>query len=727
MINSVWWVGVVENRIDPLKLGRCQVRIFGHHTENKQELKVEDLPWAHPVLPLNNTNPYAPKEGETVTGFFMDGEDAQFPVMVGVLSGIPVAKANETLGFNDPRTAQQLANTPIKPEVFGETATKYPRALDEPTTPRVARNESMDKSQFKQKMNKVIQGSPEAPKKPKTIYPYNNVYESESGHLFEMDDTFGDERVQLYHRSGSYIEYAADGSVTEKIETKKSETVRAGSTLYVGENLTVIVKGDVNYQVDGDFTVSCKKFSVGAKEDIGMSAGKSASLSATMNIGISAKGWATMSAWGFLSLSGKMKADLSSMGPVMVSSKAFVDIGAPLVTIGIAGAAIPASETECAIGAFDESLLSELGESAASSIADTAGSFFSSTWDSIGGWAGGLTDIGGLSGSDFFGGLSDTLSSGGILGDLTSGISDAFQNLGSFGDLASGFGDALSSIGDAIQASSLLEVIGTVNSAISDPLGFVMDSPVFNDMFDSVTNSIGDSIGGFFDGLSFGDNGLGGGFSFDDLKEGFEFAKDAYDFGRSVIDNPLGALSSLAGAADILGQAGGGFVDGLREAAFALNDFIGSTAIGQSFSQIQNALTSSVIAVNDAISAIDPIFGDFLGSAKQTVFDSMPQVDGIGSVLDRVASSLSTDYNVRYGLVDLVRQGKEGGLNNFEITNNLQGYMNTTFMQGVQSEIRNSPITFLNLIDSTESTVRPANANDYSIPLSQTYSWNNVV
>jgi hypothetical protein len=37
-------VGVVENRIDPLQLGRCQVRIFGHHTENKQLLPTSDLP-----------------------------------------------------------------------------------------------------------------------------------------------------------------------------------------------------------------------------------------------------------------------------------------------------------------------------------------------------------------------------------------------------------------------------------------------------------------------------------------------------------------------------------------------------------------------------------------------------------------------------------------------------------------------------------------------------------
>ena len=46
-----WWVGVVENRMDPLQLGRCQVRIFGHHTENKQLLPTSDLPWCLPQLP----------------------------------------------------------------------------------------------------------------------------------------------------------------------------------------------------------------------------------------------------------------------------------------------------------------------------------------------------------------------------------------------------------------------------------------------------------------------------------------------------------------------------------------------------------------------------------------------------------------------------------------------------------------------------------------------------
>ena len=85
-----WWVGVVENRTgDPLKLGRCQVRIFGHHTDNKQLLPTEDLPWAHPVHSINNSRTFTPlQKGDWVVGFFMDGESAQFPVMMGILPGI---------------------------------------------------------------------------------------------------------------------------------------------------------------------------------------------------------------------------------------------------------------------------------------------------------------------------------------------------------------------------------------------------------------------------------------------------------------------------------------------------------------------------------------------------------------------------------------------------------------------------------------------------------------
>ena len=88
----IWWIGVVENRADPLGIGRCQVRIFGFHGDGSDVSKVNipstDLPWAQPLYPVNNSKTFmAPELGDWVMGFFLDGESAQSPVMMGVLPG----------------------------------------------------------------------------------------------------------------------------------------------------------------------------------------------------------------------------------------------------------------------------------------------------------------------------------------------------------------------------------------------------------------------------------------------------------------------------------------------------------------------------------------------------------------------------------------------------------------------------------------------------------------
>ena len=90
----IWWVGVIEHRGDPLKMGRCRVRIFGWHTENKELIPTDELPWAQPMVPINTSlNNAAPQEGDFAFGFFMDGENAQFPMMIGV---VPYIKDNPT-------------------------------------------------------------------------------------------------------------------------------------------------------------------------------------------------------------------------------------------------------------------------------------------------------------------------------------------------------------------------------------------------------------------------------------------------------------------------------------------------------------------------------------------------------------------------------------------------------------------------------------------------------
>lgn len=87
------FVGCVENRNDPLQLGRCQVRIIGLHTEDKNLLPIEDLPWAYPVQPITSagvsgvgTAPIGPVEGTWLLLSFLD-PDCQQPLMVGSLGG----------------------------------------------------------------------------------------------------------------------------------------------------------------------------------------------------------------------------------------------------------------------------------------------------------------------------------------------------------------------------------------------------------------------------------------------------------------------------------------------------------------------------------------------------------------------------------------------------------------------------------------------------------------
>lgn len=99
--NFVWWIGVVEDRKDPLNLGRCRVRIFGSHTENLQLIPTDALPWAMPLYPVNNSRNWAtPIEGDYVFGFFTDGLSCQAPVFMGVFPGIPQVEPRAGVGFS---------------------------------------------------------------------------------------------------------------------------------------------------------------------------------------------------------------------------------------------------------------------------------------------------------------------------------------------------------------------------------------------------------------------------------------------------------------------------------------------------------------------------------------------------------------------------------------------------------------------------------------------------
>ena len=96
-----WWIGVVEDRNDPLKLGRARVRIFGYHPSDQTALATEDLPWALAVTPLNNPHGVkSPEESSWVLGFFLDGEIGQQPVMLATLPGARTKDVIQALQYS---------------------------------------------------------------------------------------------------------------------------------------------------------------------------------------------------------------------------------------------------------------------------------------------------------------------------------------------------------------------------------------------------------------------------------------------------------------------------------------------------------------------------------------------------------------------------------------------------------------------------------------------------
>ena len=82
--------------------------------------------------------------------------------------------------------------------------------------------------------------------KAKANYPLNKVYETETGHFKEYDDTEGKERIREQHKSGTFYEMDKDGNMT--IDATESEvrtiTIKASGQINVTAPV-VNVSGDV--------------------------------------------------------------------------------------------------------------------------------------------------------------------------------------------------------------------------------------------------------------------------------------------------------------------------------------------------------------------------------------------------------------------------------------------------------------------------------------------------
>jgi hypothetical protein len=285
----VWWVGVVEDRNDPVQMGRVRVRCFGYHTDDKGQIPTEDLPWALVTNGIQSGSvsgmghsPTGLVEGAWVVGFFMDGERAQEPIVIGSLPGVPDNEADGSTGFNDPteRFPRWVAETdvnwaarPDRCEEHNARITKdnarvndsgeaiaYPCARPPKITTVAPDRESGYYTLKTWKETAAADGSI-------VSYPHNHVFETEGGHLQEFDDTEGGERYHRYHPRGGYEEILNDGRRTIKVIGDDHEIVLKGKNMYIkGDwNVTVqgtkreLIKGDYHLEVEGEMSMDFKK------------------------------------------------------------------------------------------------------------------------------------------------------------------------------------------------------------------------------------------------------------------------------------------------------------------------------------------------------------------------------------------------------------------------------------------------------------------------------------
>ena len=284
----VWFTGVVENRNDPAKLGRVQVRCIGYHTEDLLEIPSADLPWAHVMHPVTDpsmqglgNSPSFLTEGTWVVGFFRDAQEKQQPVIMGSLPGVPASAADTSKGFNDPNgkypgTISHSGHTTGESDVSRLARGSDAENHDSLITRRGFRTELIDTA-TKPHLDKVsTQTSAEKRSTfnephPRGVadtgtatgqYPFNHVHESESGHIQEIDDTPGGERLHRQHKSGTYEEIVADGTKTVKVVGSNYELIAGSSNIYIeGDvNLTIdgtkreFIHGDYILEVEGDYT-----------------------------------------------------------------------------------------------------------------------------------------------------------------------------------------------------------------------------------------------------------------------------------------------------------------------------------------------------------------------------------------------------------------------------------------------------------------------------------------
>lgn len=211
--NFTPFFGRVEDINDPLENGRLRVRVFGYNTDNKGILPTESLHWFSSGVSNSaaidglGDSPTGVKLGSMVFGYYID-EYKQSGIVICAFNGMPggvndvspIATGKSNKHIDDVKAATKKDISSASGSTFSEPETKYAAK-----------------------------------------YPNNFTKTTKSGHVIEIDDTEGAERIKLYHKSGTMIEMHPDGQIVYRNKTE---------TKIINGDKNTFVSGDVNNTVE---------------------------------------------------------------------------------------------------------------------------------------------------------------------------------------------------------------------------------------------------------------------------------------------------------------------------------------------------------------------------------------------------------------------------------------------------------------------------------------------
>lgn len=241
--------GLVEDVLDPMKIGRVRVRAYGFHSDNPGVLPTEQLPWLSQIVPNSGSmngygiSPTGVMVGTTVFGFFVD-KTFQTGIVIGALAGMT---------NNVPDVSGLATGSGVGSQIAQLRELNRVQGVQGPAE----NTEEEDEEELKKKRWS------EPPYVNNASYPNNHVFETPTGLVREMDGTPGAERIHEYHPSGSYYEVSAEGDRVVKVVGDGYEIIAGAKNIYIRGNVnetiegnyTQYIKGNMITQVDGTRTL----------------------------------------------------------------------------------------------------------------------------------------------------------------------------------------------------------------------------------------------------------------------------------------------------------------------------------------------------------------------------------------------------------------------------------------------------------------------------------------